>query len=138
VSQSQRPILVYDGDCAFCARSVRLAEQLGTSAHSVPWQFTDLGAVGVTAARAQHEVLWVTPRGHVHGGARAVASLLVDLGGGWRLLGLASRLPPLNWVARALYRLVATNRHRLPGGTDACGLPPRPGPRRRDGSGDPA
>jgi predicted DCC family thiol-disulfide oxidoreductase YuxK len=39
------------------------------------------------------------------------------------------RVPPLRWIAHGVYRLVANNRDRMPGGTAACKLPAaqRPG-----------
>ncbi|HEY9379048.1 MAG TPA: DCC1-like thiol-disulfide oxidoreductase family protein, partial [Jiangellaceae bacterium] len=86
-----------------------------------------------TPERAQRELLWVRPSGRLDGGADAVASLLVDSEGGWRLLGRLMQLPLLDWIARGLYRVVAANRHRLPGGTPACALPSAP----RSGSGIP-
>ncbi|MEV0583684.1 DUF393 domain-containing protein [Nonomuraea sp. NPDC050310] len=119
------PVLVFDGDCGFCATCVRFVERrLRTSARITAWQFADLGELGVTAERATYELLWIDgPR--VYGGAQAVAKLLIDAGLPWSLAGWALRVPPLRWVAHAVYRLVARNRHRLPGGTPACALPPR-------------
>ncbi|MDT0269979.1 DUF393 domain-containing protein [Streptomyces sp. DSM 44915] len=125
-----RPVLVYDGDCGFCTTSVRFAERwIRPDCTTVAWQFADLAALGVTAERARHEVLWVTPSGRVHGGARAVAKLLSRAGRWWAPLGAVLALPPVSWLAHGCYRLVARHRHRLPGGTPACALPPggRPG-----------
>ena len=68
-------------------------------------------------------MLWVTPAGAVHGGAQAVAKLLLSAPGGWPLVGALLTLPPVRWMAHGLYRLIARNRHRLPGGTAACALP---------------
>ncbi|GAA3022596.1 DUF393 domain-containing protein [Streptosporangium longisporum] len=125
------PVLVFDGDCGFCTTSVGLAERLvGIRARVVPWQRADLPALGVTRERAEYELLWVED-GRVRGGAQAVAGLLIAAGLPWSPLGFLLRLPPVRWVAHGLYRLVAANRHRLPGGTPACALPPRepsPGP----------
>jgi predicted DCC family thiol-disulfide oxidoreductase YuxK len=119
------PVLVFDGDCAFCTSSARFIERfIPTSAEIVPWQFANLPALGTTAERARRELLWVQPSGRIDGGADAVSALLVESRGGWRLLGRLMRLPPLDRVAHGLYRLVAANRHRLPGGTPACQLPP--------------
>jgi predicted DCC family thiol-disulfide oxidoreductase YuxK len=125
-----RPVLVYDGDCAFCTSSVRFIERhIPTTAEIVAWQFAGLAALGTTAERAERELLWVHPSGRIDGGADAVAALLVGSGQGWRLLGRLMQLPVLDWVARGIYRLIAANRHRLPGGTPACALPAsqRPG-----------
>src|SRR5687768_7431540 len=105
---TRRAVLIYDGDCAFCTQCVRFVEKrLPTNAALVAWQLTDLAAYGVTAQRAEHELLWVTPEGRVDGGAQAVASLLLDSGGVWRPLGAALRLVPLRWLAHLVYRLVA-------------------------------
>ncbi len=136
-----RPVLVYDGDCGICTNAVRLIVPRGeprpgrgprvpTDAEVVPFQSADLRALGTTAARAERELLWVD-HGGVYGGAQAIARLLIDAGGPWRPLGLLLRVPPFRWAAHALYRLIANNRHRLPGGTPACALPAaeRPGTR---------
>ncbi|MGW0607863.1 thiol-disulfide oxidoreductase DCC family protein [Streptomyces sp. NPDC002640] len=119
------PVLVFDGDCGFCTSSVRVIERwVRPRCLSVPWQRADLAALGVSGDRARREALWVTPEGTVHGGAEAVARILRSAGGGWALCGAAMARPPLSWVARAAYRVVAANRRRLPGGTPACALPP--------------
>ncbi|MFH8346066.1 thiol-disulfide oxidoreductase DCC family protein [Streptomyces sp. NPDC018045] len=121
-----RPVLVYDGDCGFCTTSVRFAERrIRPRCTVTPWQFTDLEALGVTRERAEHEVLWITPAGRVYGGAQAVAKLLMSARGAWAVPGALLTLPPLRRLAHAGYRLVADNRHRMPGGTAACSLPSR-------------
>ncbi|MEV5944582.1 DUF393 domain-containing protein [Streptomyces sp. NPDC051994] len=121
-----QPVLVFDGDCGFCSTSVRFAERrLHPRCETIPWQFADLEALGITLTRAEHEVLWVTPRGVVYGGAQAVAKALLSAGGGWALAGALLMLPPMRWAAHGVYRLVANNRHRMPGGTAACALPNR-------------
>jgi predicted DCC family thiol-disulfide oxidoreductase YuxK len=56
----------------------------------------------------------------VHGGAAAIGRFLVAAGGAWRPLGRLILLPGIRAVAGVVYRLVAANRHRLPGGTPAC------------------
>ncbi|MGW0560155.1 thiol-disulfide oxidoreductase DCC family protein [Streptomyces sp. NPDC003016] len=118
------PVLVYDGDCAFCTTSVNFAERLlRPRCEITPWQFADLDSLGVTRQRAAYEVLWVTPAGAVHGGAQGVAKLLLNAGRGWAVLGALLTLPPLRWLAHGVYRLVANNRERMPGGTPACALP---------------
>ncbi|MFH7597365.1 DUF393 domain-containing protein [Streptomyces racemochromogenes] len=123
-----RPTLVYDGDCGFCTASVLFVERrLRPDCEIVPRQFADLSALGVPPERAAYEVLWVTPSGRVYGGARAVAKILLRAGRGWAPLGALLMLPPARWVAHVAYRLVADNRHRMPGGTAACAAPERRG-----------
>jgi predicted DCC family thiol-disulfide oxidoreductase YuxK len=128
---SADPVLVFDGDCAFCSSCVRFAERYlrqtlasgGWQAR--PYQAADLAALGVTEERARREVLWVTPRGQVHGGAAAVAKLLLRSGNVWAYLGGLLELAPVRPAAALVYRWVADHRHRLPGGTKACSLPRR-------------
>ncbi|GAB2620246.1 hypothetical protein GCM10027168_60390 [Streptomyces capparidis] len=117
-------MLVYDGDCAFCTSAARFAERrLRPRCEIIPWQFADLDALGVTRRRAEYELLWVAPGGAVRGGARAVAALLMSSGRGWAVLGGLLALPPVRPLAHGVYRLVANNRERMPGGTPACALP---------------
>ena len=130
MSLRTRPVLVYDGDCRFCSSCVHALEgRVPTSAEIVAWQFADLDALGTTAEQAEYELVWVHPSGRVDGGAQAIAHLLVDAGGPWRPVGQLLRVPPIRWIAHAAYRVVANNRHRLPGGTAACAPPAaeRPG-----------
>ncbi|MEU8743325.1 DUF393 domain-containing protein [Streptomyces parvulus] len=120
------PLLVFDGDCGFCTTAVRVLERrVRPRCRTVARQRADLGALGVSGDRAAHEVLWVTPVGTVYGGSDAVAKLLLSAGGVWRLLGAALLVPPARNAAHVLYRLVADNRSRLPGRTEACAVPER-------------
>ncbi|MBB5079369.1 thiol-disulfide oxidoreductase DCC family protein [Nonomuraea endophytica] len=115
-------VLVYDGDCGFCTTCVRFIERrMRVRARITAWQAADLAALGVTEERARHELLWVSGSG-VYGGAQAVAKLLLHAGLPWSPIGAILRLPPVRWLAHGVYRLVAGNRHRLPGGTAACAL----------------
>ncbi|WP_245691119.1 thiol-disulfide oxidoreductase DCC family protein [Sinosporangium album] len=117
-------MLIFDGDCGFCTTAVEFARRrMRIDAEIVPWQFTDLAALGTTRRRAEHEVLWITPDGRVRGGAQAVAVLLIAAGLPWAPLGVIMRIPPFRWIAHGVYRLIANNRHVLPGGTPACSLP---------------
>ncbi|HEX2312229.1 MAG TPA: DUF393 domain-containing protein [Thermomonospora sp.] len=118
-------VLLFDGDCGFCSATVRLIERrIPTTARLTPFQHADLDALGVTADRASREVVWVGPDGRQYGGAQAAAQLLMDAGGPWLPLGALLRVPPFRWAAHGVYRLIANNRYRLPGGTPACALPP--------------
>ena len=131
LSQPDRelPWLVFDGDCSFCTSSAawvaeRLHRSAGPNARLVPWQFTDLQALGTTAQRAQQEVLWVTPEGSVYGGAEAFAAWLRFRGNPYAPLGWVMGRPGVRQLAAAVYRLIARNRQRMPGGSPACALPP--------------
>jgi predicted DCC family thiol-disulfide oxidoreductase YuxK len=123
------PWLIFDGDCAFCTSSAhwlagRLHRPLGPNARLVPWQFTDLAAVGTTAECAQREVLWVATGGTIYGGAAAFAEWLKFRGEAYAIAGHLMSLPVVRSLAAAVYRAIAKNRHRMPGGSPACALPP--------------
>jgi predicted DCC family thiol-disulfide oxidoreductase YuxK len=124
---TDRPVFLYDGDCAFCTSCARFIERrIPTSAEVTPWQFADLDALGVPQADAEASVQWIharpgrPPRA---AGTSAIARLLMDAGSYWRPLGWLLDLRPVRWIAGPVYRLIARNRHRLPGGTAACRLP---------------
>lgn len=118
-----RPALLFDGDCAFCTSCARLAERrIRPDAAIVAWQLADLAALGVTEAQATEAVQWVEADGTVRSGHEAIAAMLSASGPGWRLPGHLLLLPGISWIAARAYRLVASNRHRLPGGTPACRL----------------
>ncbi|MEW1912296.1 DCC1-like thiol-disulfide oxidoreductase family protein [Kitasatospora sp. NPDC085895] len=133
------PVLVFDGDCAFCTSCVTWAERYPRASLSsggwqaVPYQYADLAALDagagghglVTEERAGREVLWITPGGRVYGGAQAVARLLMRSGGAWAYAGAVLALPPVRPIAAAVYRWVSRNRHLLPAGTPACAMPRR-------------
>jgi predicted DCC family thiol-disulfide oxidoreductase YuxK len=116
-----RPVLVFDGDCAFCTTCVRLVERrIGPDAEVVAWQFADLAELGVSEEQAADAVQWVQADGAVRSGHEAIAAMLSSAGPIWRIAGRILLLPGISWVAAHAYRLIATNRHRLPGGTPAC------------------
>ncbi len=120
-----RPMLIYDGDCAFCTSCAGVVEKrIRPGAEIVAWQLADLAALGVSEAQAAEAVQWVQPDGAVRSGHEAIAAMLIGSGPLWRNAGRVVMLPGISWSARRAYRLVAANRHRLPGGTPACARPP--------------
>ncbi len=123
----RRAVLVYDGDCAFCTSSAGLLRRIGPDAEIVPWQLTDLASLGLDEARAADAVQWVEADGTIRSGHEAIAAALCASGPAWSLAGRALLFPGLRRVAAGVYRLVADNRYRLPGGTPACARTPARG-----------
>lgn len=140
MSAAAEPVFIFDGDCGFCTRSVDwLRRHVRPRAEVIPYQFADLARYGVTAEQADREALWVAADGRVFGGVRAFAGLLATASPAWRLAGAVLDTRPVRLVAGALYRLVARNRHRLPGGTPACAVrPPAPASSTQPETGDPS
>ena len=128
-AKTDLPWLIFDGDCAFCTSSAhwlarRLHRPEGPNARLVPWQFTDLAALGTTAQRAQREALWINTDGSIYGGAAAFAEWLTFRGSAYGVVARVINLPVVRALAAAVYRVIAKNRHRMPGGSPACALPP--------------
>jgi predicted DCC family thiol-disulfide oxidoreductase YuxK len=120
-----RPLLVFDGDCGFCTTSANAAKRWLRLPHVEPWQFLDLTSLGLTEAACTEAVQWVGTDGRVRSAEHAVVAALRHAGGVWRPLGALLALPGVRLLAGVVYRLIARNRYRLPGGTAACRLPPR-------------
>jgi predicted DCC family thiol-disulfide oxidoreductase YuxK len=117
----ERGLLVYDGGCGFCLRSVRLLERLARKpfdkcpAREMP------AAVPEEAARTvSGQMLWIEPDGSIWGGSQAFLRVLRATG--WPTVAVVLGNPALRPVTRAVYRLVARLRHRLAPGV--CELPP--------------
>ena len=123
------PILVFDGDCGFCSTCARWAQCRLHLPRVEPWQSLDLSAFGLTEEACLRAVQFVSVEGSVSEAEFAVIAALRHAGGPWqvvaRLLGLPVVRPLAGWV----YRMVASNRHRLPGGTRACQVEPEISPK---------
>ena len=50
VVEPGRPLLIFDGDCAFCTTSARAWQRWLHLEHVEPWQFLELEPLGVTEA----------------------------------------------------------------------------------------
>jgi predicted DCC family thiol-disulfide oxidoreductase YuxK len=129
------PLLVFDGDCAFCTTSVLWLQRQFPDAFAMsPYQRTDLTALGLTPEECHAKVQWLgdvrDPVGSRLQGHLAVAALVREggrtigglRGGLWRAAGVVASVPPVSWVSAGVYSWVAANRQRLPGGTPACAM----------------
>jgi predicted DCC family thiol-disulfide oxidoreductase YuxK len=126
VETKLRPVLVYDGSCGFCTRSALwLARRWRVDAEALPAQRlgdAGLAELGLTPEDVERFAWWIDVDGQRHRGHLAIAEALEAIGGGWAVAGRGLSVPPVSWLARLGYRLVAKYRHRLPGGTAACRL----------------
>lgn len=82
-----------------------------------------MAAVGLSAEDGMTQVWFVTPDGRVTGGAEAANDALALV---WWLRPVTwlYRVPGLRQLQDRVYRWVADNRHRMPGSSDACAVPP--------------
>lgn len=116
------PALIFDGDCAFCTSSARVAEKWFQLERVEPWQFADLDALGLSPEQCATALQWVSIDGSVSSGHLAVAAAMRSRGALWGVVGCVLRWPVITQIGALVYRWVAKNRHRLPGGTAACAL----------------
>lgn len=127
-----QPILIFDGDCGFCTRSVALAARLRADPADFAieaYQYLDLAPYSLTNTQCDQALQWVDRAGNSHAAQHAVARLLSACAWYVRPLGGALRLPVINPLAGVVYRWVAAHRGQLPGGTPACAMPPAQRPR---------
>jgi predicted DCC family thiol-disulfide oxidoreductase YuxK len=126
VSESSVPLLIYDGDCSFCTTSADwVAARWHGRARAVPWQILgtdELAAHALTREDVRSAAWWIDQRRHPSRGHVAIAHALAA-GSGWSAtVGHVLLVPPIRWIAAAIYPLIARFRHRLPGETPACQL----------------
>jgi len=111
-------VLIFDGDCGFCTASARWIEERG--APVAAWQTLELDEYPLTVAEVDQAAWWIDASGERRRGHLAIGHALIAAGGAWRLIGVLLLNPPVSWLARPVYSLIARNRHKLPGATDAC------------------
>ncbi|HEU5222700.1 MAG TPA: DUF393 domain-containing protein [Candidatus Lumbricidophila sp.] len=122
--ETAQPTMLFDGDCAFCTtRANWLAAHTRCAVR--PWQFANLDAHRLTAEHVQRSVWLLDARGvAVASAGRAIAlALRTSEFAPWRFVGVVLGMPIIRNIAEVGYRVVARNRHRLPGGTPACAMP---------------
>ena len=131
------PVLLYDGTCGFCARSVQFV--LRRERPNGTLRFARLEGPLGTALRSRHpelttvdSVLWYEPATatspeRLLWRSRGALRVAHYLGGVWSLLASLGALVPRP-LRDAVYDWIARHRHEL--GADAC-LVPTPEQRRR-------
>ena len=121
--KSHRAVLIFDGDCGFCTSTsnfIKAKTSVPMEIH--PWQFIDVSEYGLTQAQVAAKVYFIV-EGTAYSGHEAFAQILIaQLNGFIRAIGHILMAPPISWLARPGYSLVARFRHKLPGGTPACKL----------------
>jgi predicted DCC family thiol-disulfide oxidoreductase YuxK len=130
---SDRPaLLLYDGSCGFCARSVQFVLRHESGRRTL--RFAALESEIGLQVRSRHpaiegvdSVVWLespdtTNTEVVLVRSAAVLRVLKYLGGVWRMLAALGAVVP-RWLADAVYDFIARHRHKLTRGTPACLLP---------------
>lgn len=118
-------VLFFDGDCAFCSRSVKEVAKRDRQGNVsfAPLQgklAAEKGFSDHAADKGGTMILLREEDGKLFFRSDAWVELAKALGGGWRILRVFRWIPrPLrDWV----YQLVADHRHLLLGKSDSCSL----------------
>ena len=118
--KSQKVVLYYDGDCAFCTEFVKCARRLPLQADYRPMQSVDLDSLGIDPVRSLVEVPSRQEDGTVYYGHRAISSVLQTGALPFTLIGHLMTWWPFNWLAAQLYRLVSQHRTQLSSVSSSC------------------
>lgn len=119
-------VLFFDGDCAFCSKSVRQVVKFDPHGRVAfaPLQGKLAGEKGLTKYASEKGgtmVLLREPDGKLFTHSDGWIELAQALGGWWRVLTITRFIPkPLRDL---VYRCVADNRYRFMGKSDSCSLP---------------
>ncbi len=111
MTDTSKPLLIWDGDCGFCQRSTERLHRIDgqNRFESITnLEFAKQFPEQSDEARARKEILLRLPNGTIIGGADAILKLLsmFRYRGLFRVLGAV----PFIWVARFFYRAIANNR----------------------------
>ena len=127
---TSNPIVLYDGVCGLCNR---LNQFLLKRDHHDRFRFASLQSSLAESLTLRHgadpkdlDTVYVVvdhnrPTEHLLARSDAIIHVLTQLGGVWKLMGIAKVLPrPLR---DGLYKIVARNRYRVFGKHESCMLP---------------
>jgi predicted DCC family thiol-disulfide oxidoreductase YuxK len=127
---TSQPVIVYDGDCAFCRKQIARIRARATRGQ---FEYLPRQAPGITdrfpiLAESDFNtgMRLVHPSGQVYVGADAVYQIARALPG-WRRIAWLYRVPILHGLSRLIYRWIAANRQRLGQTCDdgACAIEPQ-------------
>ncbi len=125
---ASNPVLVYDGECNFCRRSVDRIRRRDRQAlfEYVPRQTPGVEERFPRLAEGDFNtgVRLIEPDGSIHVGADAIYRVARRLSP-WRFVAWIYRVPILTQIFRWMYAWVARNRYRLAGRCESgsCAIP---------------
>jgi predicted DCC family thiol-disulfide oxidoreductase YuxK len=121
--------LIYDGDCGFCTQSKNwIMERIVDGSVATPTQRIPpvrRKELGLSDADLASAAYWVDADGRTYRGARGIGHALRHTRQPWRSAGWVLGSPPVGIAIEPIYRVIARNRHRMPGATEACRLDDR-------------
>ena len=124
---TSKPVLIYDGDCKFCQLNLEFGiRHMKVFPSYVAFQKIEPSSFGLTEKQVRSEI-WLVEKGseqtfNLGGHLAAAAILQMQSNLLYRMAGFLMKTPPTSWLAKIVYRWIARNRHRLPGGTKECSI----------------
>lgn len=121
-----KPILIYDGDCEFCRRSIAWYQAHdGGHINYLPRQSPERTQrfPQLNDPKHQGSIQLVMPNGDIRSGEFGIATALTLLSGWqWRSLGYFIKAPGILFFAHIIYKWIAKNRHRFRCNDGSCKL----------------
>lgn len=122
-----KPVLMYDGECAFCRKWMRWFQAHDASGNMeyLARQSPDREAryPQLNDAKYQGALQLILPNGEIRSGEMATATALQFITGiHWHLLGKFITLPGIRFCAHIGYKIIAKNRHRFGCDDGSCQL----------------
>jgi predicted DCC family thiol-disulfide oxidoreductase YuxK len=125
IPRPDKPVVLYDGTCGICAGNLKWLYRLDTlkKFDSMPYQTEDLRVLfpHLKLEECEKAMHLVFPDGRTYTGTDAFRQVFLRM----PLMfvpGLILSIPPIPWILRKLYPLLARNRYKL-GGTCELHVP---------------
>ncbi len=121
-----RRTVIFDGDCGFCLRWVRIGKKLDFFGQ-MDWRARLTPGLKeafpqVTLAETQNRMFSIRPDGKTYGGFYAVRDIMFHCPLTF-LLALLFYFPGVSWLGVPAYNWIAKNRHRFGGKpSDSCSI----------------
>ncbi len=118
--------VIFDGECGFCRRWIRLGKKLDWF-KKIDWRArldpdTPSEFPQVSKEESLNRIVSIRPDGKTYGGFRAMRDIMLRLPVSF-LPALFLYLPGAAWVGEPVYQWVSKNRHRFGGShTKSCGI----------------
>lgn len=118
------PLFLFDGDCGLCQKAIdRMKSRIAPRIDFATYQSVDLDALGVTLATCLEGPVLVRADGSHVVGVGAMAGMLRTARNPYPFFGRVMMAPVVSQLLNRVQSVFYQNRHRLPGGTEACRLP---------------
>lgn len=128
IDRPHKPVVIYDGACGICAGNLKWLYRLDTlrKFDAMPYQAKDLALLfpSLNIEDCHNAMHLVFPDGRIYTGTDAFRQIFLRMPLMF-VVGLIMSIPPIPWILRRLYPVLARNRYRI-GGKCELVLPDNP------------